>query len=322
MISGRKLIVVLIFLFILQFHSQLIFAQSNQNNDVKEERYFSFAFDNDVFFNTDQYYTNGFIFSFSRRKINFNGFENFIYPFYGNNKYFTITISQKIFTPKDFSSNKISYGDYPFSGNLTIAYSVKSFSPLRQIIIESKVETGIIGKYAFGEEVQNGIHSLLPHSSDVPGWEYQISTGLLLNYLIKLQKGFLRIGNFSINGIFLGRLGTPETSASVGFGLIFGKNLIYFNFPFYESKENFDYRLDFSTLVVGRIFNTNLQGNLFSDSSPYVISSINHLLLKMDFGFTAKINNFICELRGYFLSPEFNGGEFHKWGRIKLGYRF
>ena len=207
--------------------SDFTFSQKNNflNEDVK---YFTFSFDNDVYFNTDRYYTNGFYFSLTSRKTNFSHAEKILFPLAFGNRFQTLTLFQKIYTPSDFSSDEIKYGDRPFAANLELQYLLRNYSVENKFILTEAVSAGVVGKYAYGEEVQNGIYSLLPHSSDVPGWENQISGGVLFNYFMKIEKNIFKKNKFLFNVSTLGKLGTPQTSVGIGAHLVVNSTGKYF----------------------------------------------------------------------------------------------
>ncbi len=293
-----------------------------KNESDKFNSYFSFSFDNDVYFNTDKYYTNGFYFSFSGEREKLSGVENFIFPFHSGGKYFSASLIQRIFTPADFSTADVKYGDRPFAANLLFRYALRNFDRAEKLIITERVSIGAVGKYAFGKEVQNGIHSLLPHSSDVPGWENQISGGALLCYFASVEKNILMNGNFLVNFSAWGKLGTPQTAAGVKARFLVNSTGSFFKAPFYASKKSFNYRADFSAGAFYKLYDVNLQGNPIFDFSPYRIGKIKRILFHSEAGLQINISMFVIETRVYFLTPEFPGGTNHLWGRLKIGYKF
>ncbi len=293
-----------------------------KNKAVKYNKYFSFSFDNDVYFNTDKYYTNGFYFSLSGAREKLSGVENFLFPYHSGRKYFSASLIQRIFTPADFSTADVKYGDRPFSANLLFRYAIRNFNRVEKLIFTESVSIGAVGKYAYGKEVQNGIHSLLPHSSDVPGWENQISDGLLLCYFADIEKNILMKENFLVNFSAWGKLGTPQTAAGIKVHFLVSSTKSFFKAPFYASKKSFNYQTDFSAGAFYKFYDVNLQGNPVFDFSPYRIGKITRMLFHSEAGLQINLSKFVVETRIYFLTPEFPGGTNHLWGRLKIGYKF
>ncbi len=317
--SFKKFIFLSVLLTFLSINKSFAQERIKTNN---HGNFFSFAFDNDVYFNTDEYYTNGFFLSLSNRKNKLNDFENLMFPFSFGSGFTTFSVSQKIYTPRDFSTDDIKYGDRPFAANLELQYSLQSYSGKKNLILTESFLLGVVGKYAFGKEVQNGIHSFLPHSSDVPGWENQISSGMLLGYSMEVEKKIFEGNIYVIDMLAFGKLGTPQTSFGIGTHLVVNSVGEYFQRPNYFTGNTFGLQFDFSMKTSFKLYDVNLQGNLFWDSSPYRLASISRFVIEGDSGFQLKLNRFIMEIRAYYLSSEFPGGTKHLWGRFKIGVKF
>ena len=315
----KRFLIAAVFFIVASSHS--LYSQG-KNKLSNSRNVFSFSFDNDVYFNTDKYYTNGFFFSLSGERNKLSKIENLLFPFSFGKKYFTVSLYQKIFTPADFSTAEIKAGERPFAANLAAQYSLRNFSQFSKMILTERVSAGVIGKYAYGKEVQNGIHSLLPHSSDVPGWENQIPSGALFNYFLSAEKNLFTMDKIILNYSAWGIVGMPQTAAGINAHLLFSSFSGYFKNPFYFSYSSFDYQIDFTAGTLFKFYDGNLQGNLLGKPAPYRIENITKLIFHADAGIRIKLRMFIWEARAYFITPEFPGGTNHLWGRIIIGYKF
>jgi len=94
---------------------------------------------------------------------------------------YALSIGQDIFTPEDISLEGIDSTDRPYSALLYLTYSKYSNNYFKGRQLSSNFYLGLSGKYAFGDEVQNGVHSILGNQP-ANGWDNQLSTGLMLDY--------------------------------------------------------------------------------------------------------------------------------------------
>lgn len=146
--------------------------------------------DNDMLFNTDNYYTAGIGLSYtntSLRKtpsqlilqsksmdvITFSGFA----------------IKQRLFTPSDITVPNAIENDQPYSAFiLATNYSVL-INPKKYLKISNEIGIGIMGPAALGEEVQTLVHEII--GSPIPrGWDQQLQNTFLIDYDFRLEKGF------------------------------------------------------------------------------------------------------------------------------------
>ena len=88
------------------------------------DKYISFAWENDLYFQRDYYYTNGFQIDFFHDKLKQSPINRILIPFRNRGKGISwsgLRLRQEIFTPKDLALDSISNGDHPYSSTLTIA---------------------------------------------------------------------------------------------------------------------------------------------------------------------------------------------------------
>lgn len=158
---------------------------------------FSVHYDNDLFVNTDRYYTNGVRFSLLSKDIEAMDLPNWaqqIYdltPLFGHAGYTNnigLAIGQNMYTPRDIAIAAPQPDDHPWGGWLYLGISLhhKSLRDLHKL----ELQLGVVGRYAMAEESQTLIHRL--RELDLPeGWDNQIGTepGIRLSYAYKNRVG-------------------------------------------------------------------------------------------------------------------------------------
>ena len=314
---------VLLFLMIPFFgNAESLYSQSLPETGGTNYSVFTFSFDNDALLKTDRYYTNGFLFSLLNKLPNPGLIYHKIFAGADLYNYYSLSLKQEIYTPENFSQDKISEGDRPFSANLILCYNEFYYSKSRKFIAKSFISAGIIGPSALGKEVQNGIHSLLPHSSDVPGWEFQIPDGVLLQTGMSFEKQIAAWKSLLINGEGDFSLGFPKTECGFGIHLVALSAKDYYYLPFYFNDAQNSFLFDFGVKIISKLYDANLQGLPWGKSAPYTIPNPTVFLLKISSGIKYRLNKWAFDINLYYLSPEFASGKRHLWNRFSVSYMF
>jgi hypothetical protein len=282
-------------------------------------------FDNDIFNNTDYYYTNGVNFELitpfadnspvkkilpgaGRNSINFSGFS----------------IQQNIYTPINPDAVEIQFNDRPFSAFLTISQFRESVNFQKKINLKSEISFGIVGPASMGETVQSSIHDIQP-----VGWQNQVKNDFVLNYSLEIEKGLISEQNIEINATASGNIGTLFNKAGAGFYLRTGSFL-----PVYrgsmaaisdkKSRQPMQYWFFIRGNVNAVLYDATLQGGLFNNQNPYTIGQemMNRIVYGGSVGVAFYYNQVGIEFENFYLSPEFDGGHHFMYGRIKLSTTF
>jgi len=282
------------------------------------------VFDNDIFSNTDYYYTNGV-------------YIELISPLAGRSplsrllvgipkaqvNLFGFSLMQNIYTPTNPDIAEISIGDRPFSAFLTIGQTRESYDFQKNFSVRSSINFGVIGPASMGGVVQSTIHDIEPI-----GWNNQIRNNIVLDYSINLEKGIVSNPRVEFNVVAGGNIGTIFNNLTGGFCFRVGSFLPTYrglskviNSVSTTKKLQFWFFAGCNTNLV--FYDATLQGGMFSNNNSYVISSndINRLVLKLKLGFAAYYNNIGLELHGFYLSPEFKNAYDFRWGRVKLVFQ-
>ncbi len=286
----------------------------------------SVVFENDIFSNTDRYFTNGSqIHLYSPVFATIASAQIFL-PY---NKYavhtYGLGVVQNIYTPSTTKLGGIQYGDRPYSGVLYASFSRNSTDLKRRQSLISEVNAGVIGPASEGEFVQSLVHNVVPTNDEPLGWEYQIQNDIVLNYDLWFEKQWFLQGKFSANTILGAQAGTLYDKAWFGASAYYS----YIQNGFQSSNDllsriqknaAFNWRLFVDLRSSLNIYDATLQGGMFNKSSVYTISATEteKVVFKGQFGggFTYKWLGFRATQN--ILSPEFVGGKFHFWGSFHL----
>ncbi len=279
-------------------------------------RYLSVNFDNDIFNNTDYYYTNGVNISLVSPFARSMPISKILLGIKSADiNYFGLSLKQNIYTPINPEKPEISLGDRPFSAFLTFGNFRHSYDYFRLLSLKSEFNIGIIGPASLGGVVQSSIHKFEPI-----GWENQINNSLAINYEIEIEKGIFSNPHFEINGIAGAKMGTVFNKLFGGLYLRFGS----FS-PVYRgiSNKSFQYWIFIegkSNLV---FYDATLQGGMFSSNNKYTLSrsDINTHVFNASIGLAVFYNNIGLELHNFYMTPEFKSAYDFRWGRVKLIFK-
>lgn len=296
------------------------YNEPNNNNPL---RLISVVFDNDIFNNTDYYYTNGVKISFispsaSNTPLNriLIGKKNADIDLYG------FILKQNIYTPTNPDIEDISFGDRPFSAFLTIGQIRNSYDISNRLAIKSNINVGVLGPASLGGAVQSSIHNIEPI-----GWNNQIQNNIVVDYAVEIEKGIISNNNLELNLIAGANIGTLFNNAYGGAYFRFGnftpvyRNILPAKSNDKRSKFQYWFFISGSTTIVG--YDATLQGGLFNRKSQYTLGNneINRLVARASAGLAIYYKSIGVELQNHYLSPEFKNAYDFRWGRIKITVR-
>jgi lipid A 3-O-deacylase len=308
----------------LLFLSLLSFSQRIDNTAsfraINSNHYFRYHYDNDFFTGTDYYYTQGHTLELVTPKLLKNPINYLFIKLKNSKQKYGLSFEQMGFTPTSIKSDEILYDDRPFAATAMLKSFLISTDTIHKAALSSTLTIGIIGPYALGKEIQTEIHQWI--NRGVPfGWQYQIKNDLILNYEISHEKQLYRLNDlFALNSNAKLRLGTMNTNISGGLTTTFGK----INSPFtsLKNKNNFQIYGYLQGLVTAVGYDASLQGGLFNQNSPYVITDQNmeRFTFQKNFGIVLHHKKFYLEYSRSELSKEFKTGITHKWGGFRIGF--
>jgi len=163
-----------------------------ENRPPAESWTFTFRFENDLFNDSDRFYTNGIKLNwispdldwfedldwFKREGLVQEALTRFILVLPYNNdesrqRKFAFSIGQMMYTPRDMVSTELVMNDRPYAGWL---YGSAAFHSKNYRVLDTfEIQAGLTGKWSFAEPAQNLVHKLrnIPRAN---GWDNQIST--------------------------------------------------------------------------------------------------------------------------------------------------
>jgi len=183
---------------------------------------YSFQWENDKIANTDRHYTNGFRFSWvSEEKSSDPEWArellDRLYPFAAlKSGRVGAAFGQSMFTPEDTATTALVPDDRPYAGWLYGGISVhaettKTFDGNALGTLDTvELDFGIVGPYALGRQVQNGVHELI-NVAKSSGWSNQLDNepGLML-----IGERRWRTAPVSVMGLDLDAI--PHIGGSIG----------------------------------------------------------------------------------------------------------
>ena len=299
---------------------------------IGPEIYFKASFDNDIFDNTDRFYTNGIRLDLIHPVFQRSPIRYVQIPYWrAGINYYGIALVQNMYTPFTTKVGGIHSGDRPYAAYLYFAGYKITNDAANRYRQASEIDMGVIGPSSMGDHVQSIVHTTVPTNNEPLGWEYQVQDDLVLNYRFSLEKGlFPQKKNTEINVFANAALGTLYTNISGGFYFRAGVfNPYFINLGLQKKRmnralnlKNFQWFFFINTgmKVVG--YDATLQGGMFNHSSPYTLSAdqISRVIFQGSGGVVLTYGAVRLECEQFLLSPEFAHGWWHKW--IHLGLTF
>lgn len=297
----------------------------------KDNRYFSFNYDNDFFSATDRYYTQGVYLELIAPFIKRSPLSRLLIPLNKRSQnYYGLMARQDCFTPGSIRYDTLNYLDRPYAATMYLSHFLISIDELKRRRFTTKLDLGIIGPCAVCEEEQKGIHRALVNIQPL-GWENQLSTDYIVNYTLGLEQGLFTSRYFEAMASGDLRAGTIYDDISLGIMIRGGFMAGYFkqlgiikNAPdSYRDKNKFQLYgfAKAKTRFVG--YNATIQGGLFDkDIHSLPASSINRYVLQGTYGIVIAYKRFSAEYTKIIQTPEFVRGRDHGWGHCNLTFCF
>jgi hypothetical protein len=252
---------------------------------------YTIVWENDVFLDTDQNYTNGFRASYlSGTTRSSDGPEGWIAKkIIGVPETAAvrrgIAFGHSIFTPQDIEEEGALPDQHPYAGWVYGEYS--AVIERKNEVDQISLQVGLVGPSAAGEFVQNEVHDRIG-SPEARGWDNQIGDelGVVLAY-DKRFRNLAKIGDDDLGADLTPNLGASvgniHTNARAGLTFRFGENLRNdFGPPrvrpalggagYFNPIDDFSWYLFAGVEGRAVAHNIFLDGSLFDDNSPSVDS--------------------------------------------------
>lgn len=294
---------------------------------ISAERRVWLQFENDIFSNTDRYYTNGIVFGFSTPGLSTLPISRLMpnAPHNGDISS-SLSLHQSMYTPLTTKTPPVLQNDRPYASTLYLNYAQTAQNSEATYKLISSIKIGVIGSAALGQLIQQSVHHTLPGNDTPLGWETQISNDLVLDYSLDYSRRILNTPGFELHAGSSVSLGTLYTKAVIhvdaraGTQNNSGKKQLQNN----PGSGNWNYgtRSGVSMQAVG--YDATLQGGLFNRDNLFTLTSaeVQRLVPAAYLGLYAGYNKFQLSLTQHFLGREFEQGRPHFWGSIGLQYNY
>ena len=276
-----------------------------------------FQYDNDLFTQTDQYYTQGIRWQYTTSQLKRFLLNRLLLRLPKQSQASdsrAITLQHAVFTPTDLGIAQPLRNDRPYAGYLTLVYSQRQVDTLHQQILISGIQVGSIGRPAFAEGMQKTIHDVV-NGEQPQGWDNQIAPEAILGYQVYYQKAiFGKINHSHLHLFGQINIGNLLTNALIGAGFQL-KN---------RASARLRWQLAGSSHLQWMAYNATLQGGLFNRSSPHTFTpqQIKRGVAHHQLSATLGLGKYYLGYAYHLISSEFVDGAMHRWGSLKLGIEF
>ena len=291
----------------------LLSLVASAQDSLRYKEAYTLRYENDLFAGTDRYYTQGIFLQYDHLDIDLGWLNKFFFNLPDIQRSLQTGIAQKVYTPSSITSDSLLLGDRPYAATYGYTAKFTSRSKSRNYSLSWGLNTGWIGKPAFGKEMQTAIHRWT-NNNKPRGWKHQLNNGLHVNLSFGAVKTWftntkwLRLETASLTT--LGTL-TNESRAS---GML---KLGYIT----EGKYFLVY---YNPEVRAVLYDGTLQGALFAKPSEARIAGdqITRLVSEQEFGFKMLWGRISFSAYGHFQSKLFRNASNHAWAGVSIGYYF
>jgi lipid A 3-O-deacylase len=306
----------ILFLFI---SFQSLAQQDSNKGNISLNKSFAFNYENDYFYATDMYYTQGIRLEEVLPVFNKLPLMRIIPHLSNSITQYGLSLSQDCYTPTSISAPEILYGNRPYAAAMYLGHYQVSTNEARKQKLTSEIDLGIIGPCAACEEEQKGIHHAL-HNIQPRGWQYQVGTSPLINYKLRFEKGLFKDSILSFTTLTETNLGTYYDNASLGLDLHFGKMQSYFSGNRTRRFQLYGFLQGWAKAVA---YNATLEGGVLNDS-PYTLSpgAIENIVLKWSYGICLSYKKISLEFSKVYITREIITGLPHGWGHVSITDNF
>jgi len=321
-------------------------VHASEDTDSRDrDQVFTLQVENDIFFGTDEDYTNGLRASYVHKPGN-NQLGDFISGLLKSGSpmasglreadrlYYSVALGQNMYTPSDIENPDLIEGDRPYAGWLYLEFGVTAETNDGYEVV--KLDIGMVGPASLAGETQRWWHEVI--GSPIPqGWQHQLPNEPGLNlYYTRGQ----RIAPWELTdegGLALDAtphwgfaLGNVHTYAAGGITFRAGTNLrrdmgapprIQPSLPGsdYFGGQGFDFYVFAGAEVRAVARNLFLDGTWRSHAHSV---SIKPALLEAQVGAVAFAGPVRLAFTNTFRTSEYEGSQRHRYSAFTLSYRF
>ena len=273
----------------------------------------SIAWDNDMYFLQDRYYTNGIEVSFQKLRPYTAGKANNVKSIF--------TLKHDMYTPRYYGLEGVYYLDRPYSGALYLDMS-KNYIYANHSL-EFSGQLGILGPGALADKIQKEWHRLT--NNYVPrGWHTQMSsdlilgTGITYTQQIKLAKYLKLFPQIDV------KMSTYKGTAGGNLRISLGNYAPNLNeLQLHKTNQGLKFFFNFYSGLYYRLFDATLQGGIFSDHKITVEDeAIIPWIFTNSIDCNVLLGRSLFTIKATFLNREIIYGARHQYGTVKYTYAF
>ncbi len=283
-------------------------------------------FENDIitYANTDRYFTNGITIDLQAAWLRHSVLKRLMLP-YGHKAFVSYDLSmvQDMYTPTDTRvAPKLSH-DRPYASYLYFGFRKTTSDALRKLRISTRLDAGYLGPYSPGSYLQSVVHKTLPGNDPPSGWNTQINTDIILNYHVQIDKAVLTKQNTTLLAGFDAKAGSLYDNIGADLHFRTGKSEPIFGLAEHPSWPKVEYYFFAQGRVSYVAYNALLEGGMFNRNNVFTLKSndIERIVGAVEAGIHLRYKGTGIELAQHYLSPEYMGGLWHKWGRINVSFK-
>ncbi|MVM37803.1 DUF2219 family protein [Spirosoma sp. HMF3257] len=247
------------------------------------------------------------------------------------NNLYSIGLTQLMYTPSDITNKEVIRTSRPYAALLYITHSLTSSDPIHHQRLTTELDLGVLGKAAFGEEVQTWFHKQMGYNKP-EGWSHQLPSDVVINYLIQYEKLLVQPSpNLQILGLLSTNVGTLNNNINAGITFRAGIFSDYFSnyerpaivegvhhAPNYRKVQFFFYMRPVARLVMD---DSILQGGFFShDRAQYVVDRdlLKRAFVQFEYGAVLSRNRLGVSFSEKLITPQYEGAPSQQVGNLTL----
>lgn len=307
-------------LFSILFLGTNAFAQRDSAR-ISTNKFVRFNYENDFFTQTDEYYTQGLKLEGVSPVFRYSPIM-WVLPRLGHSDVqYGLSAVQDCFTPTSIRSDSILKGDRPFAGYIYLGHYKTSADYYKKQMLTAELDVGEIGSCAECAEEQKAIHDAVPGNIPPQGWQYQIATGILLDYKLRYEKALYADTAVDVDAVGQIMAGTVYDNALAGITFHFGKMRSYF---LTDRTSSFQLYGVVQGWVEGVGYNGTMQGDLFTNNSVYTLTykEMSPLVYGDSYGICLSWNKTSITYSVTHITQEIKAGSYHGWGHIDFAHYF
>lgn len=283
--------------------------------------------ENDMLFGSDHYYTSGTALSYLNKKMKYSPAQMILKSKNSENICFSgFGFEQRMFTPSSILHSDPIAEDRPYSAYLLATNFSVLINPEKQLKISNEIGIGMMGPVAGGEWTQSFVHQLI--GSPIPlGWENQLKNAFLIDYQIRMEKGFF--GGWTAKHFIpfaKARIGTLTDRVGLGLLIKFG-NVDKALAEYTQTKKQanrFRWQWVFEANLQGVFYDATLQGGLFNGDETIHLSKQETISRQYQLrtGINIYYKQFYIRYMLKFNSQDFISAVIHRYGGVNIGISF